>query len=251
MRKPFQGTANIIRFNWHLYLMSCGILFFLILLTYHVNERLSFYSNVLFWLITITTLASLLVSLYVYDISGLYKLDWLSDLGTNEKKVIININAGFDETSYLLQDRFRNAELIVFDFYDPAKHTEVSIKRARRAYPPFPHTKTVNTTALPLEDNVADNIYIIFSAHEIRNEEERMTFFKELNRILKPEGQIIVTEQLRDVANLLAYNIGFLHFHSKATWLKTFHSSGFKINKELKITPFISTFMLVKNGTSS
>lgn len=222
MRKPLQGTWNIIRFNWHFYLLSLGILLLLILLSQNMNETFSLYSNILLCLVAIITLLSLLVSLYVYDLSGLYKFGWLSELKPKEKSVIVNINAGFDETSILLKNSFKNAELIVYDFYDPEKHTEVSIRRARRAYPPFPNTEQVKTTKLPLEDNSAEIIFILFSAHEIRNEDERITFFKELHRILKPDGEIIVTEHLRDVANFFAYNIGFFHFYSKAAWLKTF-----------------------------
>ena len=91
---------------------------------------------------------------------------------------------------------------------------------------------------------------LIFAAHEIRNEEERSLFFKELARILKPGGNIVVTEHLKDLPNFMAYNIGFLHFHSKRSWLTTFKSADLILKKETKQTPFISTFILCKNGNS-
>ena len=191
---------------------------------------------------------SLMASFYVYDLSDLYKLSWASKTGN--EKLIVNINAGFDETSELLKSKFNNAELVALDFYDPIKHTEISIKRARKAYPPYPNTQHITTNNLELADNIADKIFVILSAHEIRNADERILFFKELKRIVKPEGEIIVTEHLRDIPNFLAYNIGFFHFYSKNNWLKTFEKSGFQINQEKKITPFISTFILGKNGNS-
>jgi ubiquinone/menaquinone biosynthesis C-methylase UbiE len=116
---------------------------------------------------------------------------------------------------------------------------------------PFPKTIRTSTTHLPVQDESADNIFTFFSAHEIRNDDERVAFFNELNRVLTPEGQVIVTEHLRDTANFIAYNIGFLHFHSRWTWLQTFGKAGFKVSNEIKITPFISTFILNKNGTAS
>ena len=61
----------------------------------------------------------------------------------------------------------------------------------------------------------------------------------------------IVTEHLRNTINFLAYNIGFFHFHAKATWLKTFESAGFRVTEEIKISAFITTFTLDKNGTAS
>jgi hypothetical protein len=92
---------------------------------------------------------------------------------------------------------------------------------------------------------------LFLAAHEIRNDSERIIFFKELSRILTPEGKVIVTEHLRDIPNFLTYNIGFLHFHSKATWYKTFATAGLAVNKEIKTTPFISTFILTKYGSSA
>lgn len=251
MRRPLQGTWNIIRFNWPLYLLSAGMLLVLLVLAQQPSEGMQRGAYFLFLLITSTTLLSLLVSCYVYDLSGLYKLNWLNGLTTEEKAAIVNIHAGFDETSALLKARFKSAEMTVLDFYDPARHTEASIRRARKAYPSYPDTRQVSTGAIPLDDNSIDYVFVIFAAHEVRNEEERIAFFKELNRIVKPSGQIVVTEHLRDMVNFMAYNIGFFHFHAKASWCKTFSSSGLRIREEFKVTPFVSTFMLVKNGASS
>lgn len=251
MRKPFQGVWNIVRFNWHFYVLSLGVLLFLLLLSNYTISALRLYLLVIALLIFLPTFISLSVSYYVYDLSGLYNLNWVSDFIDKERNLIVNINAGFDETSILLKKKFPNSELLVFDFYDPKKHTEVSIKRARKAYALFPNTKSVTTTNLPTLNNSADKIFVIFAAHEIRNEQERLEFFKELKRVLKPTGQIIITEHLRDVPNFLAYNIGFLHFYSKQTWLQTFQLAELTLISEQKITPFISTFTLTKYGVAS
>lgn len=250
VRKPFQGVRNIIRFNWHLYVLSLGISFTGFLVANFFGEPHRLYLYLFCFLVLVTTLLSLLVSFYIYDLSALYKFDWLEELASTDKIKIVNINAGFDETSVLLKDKFPSAELVVLDFYDPLKHTEISIKRARKAYPPFPNTVKVDTTKLPLEDNFADYIFIIFAAHEIREEKERADFFSEINRVIKPTGKIIVIEHLRDVPNFMAYTIGFLHFHSNSSWQKTFQASKLKIEKEIKLTPFISNFILNKNGNT-
>jgi ubiquinone/menaquinone biosynthesis C-methylase UbiE len=249
IRKPFQGVGNIIRFNWHFYVLSLSAIIFLLILANYLNENYKSYLYLFCFFIFLPIFISLCVSYYVYDVSKLYSLNWIDD---SDKKInIININAGFDETSVLLKEKFAFAQLAVLDFYDSTKHTEISIMRARNAYPPHPNTITVTTNQLPFEDNSADKIFVIFAAHEIRNDEERIVFFKELKRILKPNGQIIVTEHLRDIPNFLAYNIGFLHFYSKQTWIITFLSANLNLKKEQKITSFISTFTLTKNGTTA
>jgi len=251
IRKPFQGVWNIVRFNWHFYVLSFGVLLLLLLFSNYTNSTFRPYLFIVGLLIFLPTFISLSVSYYVYDLSGLYNLNWVSDFIDTKTNTIININAGFDETSILLKDRFPNSELLVFDFYDPKKHTEVSIKRARKAYALFPNTKSVTATNLPTLDNSADKIFVIFAAHEIRNEQERLEFFKELKRVLKPTGQIFITEHLRDFPIFLAYNIGFLHFYSKQSWLQVFQLAELTLKSEEKITPFISKFTLTKYGVAS
>ncbi len=249
VRKPFQGVWNIVRFNWHFYILAIGFFIGLIIINKHISGHYHSLISLLVVLLFTTTLISLLVSFYVYDISNLYKLNWLGD--NNDCIKVVNIHAGFDETSFLLKAKFENAELIVLDFYNPIKHTEVSIKRARNAYPSYPDTKRITTSNLTLKDNIIDKIFVTLSAHEIRNENERLIFFKELYRILKPGGQIFMTEHLRDAANFMAYNIGFFHFLSKQSWYRTFKLSDLIIKSERKITPFITIFTLEKNGATA
>jgi ubiquinone/menaquinone biosynthesis C-methylase UbiE len=249
-RKPIQGVWNIIRFNWQFYALAVGLIIVLYIGTRYLGPSIEEFFLPLSLIIFGPMFISLVASAYVYDFSGLYKLRWLDGLGIRPGGSMININAGFDETSILLKEKFPQAELAVLDFYDPLKHTEVSIKRARKAYPPYPETQQVTTGKLPFADNSGNTIFIIFSAHEIRDEAERTVFFQELYRILKPGGKLIITEHLRDFPNFLAYNIGFFHFHARATWRTTFNKAALTLVREKKITPFVSTFLLEKNGNS-
>ncbi len=251
IRKPFQGVWNIIRFNWHLYFLSFLLLAGLLLLTQYASSSMNKYLLLLSLLIAGTIFISLTASYYIYDYSDFYTLNWLDSLPAKDGTHIINMHAVFDETSSLLTNKFPDSILTVLDFYDSAKHTEVSIKRARKAYPSFPGTQQVTATHLPLPNSTADYIFVIFAAHEIRNEKERIAFFGELARLLQPSGKIVVTEHLRNVANLFVYNIGAFHFYSKAFWLATFRSAHLTVVAETQITPFITTFLLEKNGASS
>jgi ubiquinone/menaquinone biosynthesis C-methylase UbiE len=251
IRKPFQGVWNIVRFNWHFYLLSIIALIIILFSTIYLNKKYYIYTLVLFISILIPTLVSLFVSAYVYDLSRLYTLDWLDELSIQPHSNIVNIHAGFDETSVLIQHKYSNSKLIVFDFYDPAKHTEISIQRARNAYPPYPNTQVITTAHLPLAAQVADFIFVIFAAHEIRNDAERNAFFIEIQRVMKPNGKIIIIEHLRDLPNFLAYNIGFFHFLSESTWLACFKNANLRICKKKKITSFVTTYILENHGITS
>ncbi len=245
-RQPFQGVLNIIRFNWHFYLLSGLFIIFLVLLATFLGETYSIYLLLIAFLVLLPTLISLFVSAYVYDFSDLYSFSWIKNLQIPLQSNIININAGFDETSILLKNQHQFENLQVFDFYDETKHTEISIKRARKAYPAFPNTQNITTNHIPVEKNSVDVAFLIFSAHEIREENERNTFFSELNRIIKENGKVILVEHLQDLSNFIAYTIGFLHFHKKITWKNTFQNSNFSIKQEIKHTPFVSIFILEK-----
>lgn len=244
-RTPFQGIVNIIRFNWHFYLLSLLVLAVGLLFTENMPVRL------LLWGASAATLLSLAVSWYIYDRSALYSLQWLDEIELQSCRRMVNIHAGFDETSQLLAHKFPEAGLQVFDFYNREMHTEVSIERARKRYVPYVGTKTISTAAVPLEPASVDVVFLLLAAHEIRDPVERVIFFKELRRCLTAEGKIVVLEHLRDAPNFIAYTIGFLHFFSGPAWRRTFENAQLIMEKEKKITPFLSVFILQKNGIAS
>jgi hypothetical protein len=120
-RRPLQGTWNIVRFNWPFYVLSAALLFLVLIIRNYLTGPLHIALDGLFVISLSSTLASLLVSWYVYDHSNLYSLDWLPDLPVNKTHKIVNVNTGFDETSSLLADKFPGIDITVCDFYDPQK----------------------------------------------------------------------------------------------------------------------------------
>lgn len=249
VRKSFQGIFNIVRFNWHFYVIALAVIVLAIALQFILPSHFTMLFGLLGLALLVTISISLLVSYYVYDLSELYKLDWLKNIKPDDR--LVNIHAGFDETSEIINSKFPENQLSVFDFYDPEKHTEVSIKRARCNHQLYPGTQSIKSTKIPHKDQSADKILLFLSAHEIRDPDERAMFFQELHRILALGGEVIVVEHLRDITNFLAYNIGFLHFHSESTWIKSFEAASLSIVHKQKITPFITLYKLKKNGITS
>src|SRR5438067_10240363 len=135
IRKPFQGVRNIVCFNRHFYLLTGFFLLSLFLLKYFLPAQFNAVITAVISLGIIAVLVSLIVAYYVYDYSDLYKLHWLDDLSLEQKNTMVNVHAGYDELSISLQNKFSLSQLIVFDFYHPHKHTELSIARARKAIP--------------------------------------------------------------------------------------------------------------------
>ena len=215
-RKKFQGVLNILSFNRHFYSIGLSILTLII-----ISQIIFGWSTLLLWIIISLFLYGLimplLISAYVYDFSKYYDFDWLTHIKHLNKnsKTIININAGFDETSYILKGLFPKSLIKVFDFYNASQHTEPAIVRARKVSLEFPNTKQINSNHIPLEDKSVDIVFLLSTAHEIRHNNEKIEFLKECKRICKANGKIITVEHLRDFPNFLAFSVGFTHFFSK------------------------------------
>jgi SAM-dependent methyltransferase len=190
-------------------------------------------------------LMPLIVSAYVYDFSGYYKLNWLEELQLTDTadSVNLNINAGFDETSYLIKKVLPQATLQVYDFYNPIQHTEPAIVRARKVSMVYPNTQEISTNCIPQEGGSVDHVFLLSAAHEIRNHNEKVAFLKECKRVCKPNAKVIMVEHLRDVPNFMAFTIGFTHFFSAATWVSAFKEAGFSQIQEQKFTHFMSIFI--------
>jgi hypothetical protein len=249
-RGPFEGVLNIIRFNWHFFALAIILVASGLTVTWLIDlpRAITVSLYVLILPGALATIVSLFVSWFIYDHSTLYTLQWLPDIAPGGK--ILNVNAGFDETSALLLKRFPGRSLDVFDFYDRVQHNEVSIRRARRRYPPHPGTVTVSSEELPMAQPY-NLITAILSAHEIRSTDERIRFFSQLRDGLTRDGSIVLAEHLRDLPNFLAYHLGFFHFLSRREWERTFSGAQLSVEREFHVTPFITIFILKPNGHTS
>lgn len=242
-RKKFQGVLNILSFNRHFYVWGLIILAILTL-----SHELIEWSDLFYWLLVSAFLYALmmplLVSAYVYDFSGYYDFRWIKNCNIDSSvKNIVNINAGFDETSFIIKNILPNSDLKVFDFYDAKQHTEPAIIRARKVSLVYPNTQQIESNRIPLENKSVDVIFLLSAVHEIRVHEEKTEFLKECHRICKPHGKVIMVEHLRDLPNFLAFSIGFMHFFPRSTWKHAFEKAGFATFNETKFTPFMSIFV--------
>lgn len=242
-RRKFQGVLNILSFNRHFYVIGL-ITLAVILVGLVFLEVPNFWVWIIFGAFLYGLIMPLVVSAYVYDFSGYYDFKWLKKLNliSRKPKQIVNINAGFDETSFILKNNFPDASLKVFDFYNAKQHTEPAIVRARKVSMVYPDTSQIKSDEIPLADNSVDLIFLLSAVHEIRTHKEKVAFLKECQRICKPRGNVITVEHLRDFPNFFAFTIGFTHFFSRKSWGKAFKEAGFSSFTETKFTPFMSIF---------
>lgn len=241
--RKFQGVLNILSFNRHFYVIGLIVLAIIITSFWLLNVP-ALWTWIIVSAFLYGLVAPLVVSAYVYDLSGYYNFNWVKTLNLVDakSKQIISINAGFDETSFILKSIFPESDLKVFDFYNAKQHIEPAIIRARKVSLVYPNTRQIKSNKIPLKDRSIDVIFLLSAVHEIRSHKERVAFLKECHRICKPGGKVIMVEHLRDLPNLFAFSIGVTHFFSLKAWKEAFRDAGFTSFEEAKFTPFMSIF---------
>jgi hypothetical protein len=243
-RGKWDGMLAIARFNWPFY-AAAGAVLWVALATigyFPVVGSLAIAGCVYF------LVGSLGVSHWVYDRSELYQWSWLNRaLGNAEVGEMVLCHSGFDEASAILKQKFPQSAWRVLDHYDPATMTEASIRRARKLFPPTEGTSAARFDHWPLADASQEVVFGMLAIHELRSDAERAAWFAEARRCLADDGKIILVEHVRDLANFVAFGPGFMHFHSVASWRRSWEGGGLKLDDSFRITPFVRVFVLKKS----
>jgi hypothetical protein len=248
-RGKWQGMWTIVRFNWPFYMAATLLLTFSIIGFFTTDAfilkltAVAVAAGSLYFLI-----GSLGVSHLVYDLSDLYRWQWLDRaLRGVETRRMIFCHSGFDETSHELQERFDKTEWVMLDHYDATCMTEASIRRARKRFPPTADTLSAPYDRWPVAAETAEVVIGLLAIHELRSEEERTAWFEEARRCLSSGGRVVLAEHTRDLANFVAFGPGFLHFHSVASWRRCWIKAGFLATDEFRVTPWVRIFVLSKS----
>lgn len=249
----FQGVWQIVRFNPWFYAASLGLLAAGVCLlpwnSFSSSPVLTYGILFGFGLACWWTLASLAVSHWVYDRSDWRRGSWLRTLAVaadRNPQQVLNVHAGFDETTERLCSWLPNANIHALSLFDPQRLTEKSIHRAAAYRPAPPGEWKGSPEHWPSPKATFDWVLFLLSAHEFREHEERVNLLKRAREALLNDAHsvVILAEHVRDLANFLAFGPGFLHFHSVSSWQKAWHQAGLKSVQCLQVTPFLRIWVL-------
>lgn len=245
-RCRFDGLWQIARYNWPQYAGAA-----LVILA--AGTWLCFGTESLGWLRPAVwiaallagwwSLASLVASHWIYDVSELYRWTWIPSMLSAKPRNWLNLHAGLDESSVALRELFPGSAGHICDFYDAAEMSEPSIQRAR-AEQGSPSAQHISHHRFPFGEEAFDTVFLLFAAHELRLALSREALFLEIRRVLAPLGTILLVEHVRDLANFAAFGPGFLHFMPGNEWRRLAKIAGLEIAKEQRITPFVKIILL-------
>lgn len=245
-RRFLHGTRQIIEFNWPRYLASGIVILAGLLLALRLGSgptRLGVMVGVslaVWW-----SIASIVASWWIYDVSNLTTWRWLPRVIGSPARWA-NVHSGFDETTNSLEMLYPSSSNQVVDIYDAAVTTEASIERARRKVSPDREAEKGSWRELPLNSASQDAIFFLFAAHEVRSHKERKALFREAARALDQHGIVVVVEHLRDMANFIVFGPGFLHFLPRRAWTRAAGEAGLRIKQQISLNPFIALFVWEK-----
>ncbi|NQY30778.1 MAG: class I SAM-dependent methyltransferase [Flavobacteriaceae bacterium] len=243
-------TKLVLLFNYQKILL--GLLISGLFYWFSINVESELFSNfslIFSGLIILNILLSIVASYILYDKSDLYKLEKLPEyIKLNEIKNGIFIHASFDPISRLIEKKYPKMKLVVCDIFENRHLEEKMIKISKREFPPNEKEIKLDPTKLPFADNSQEIIFAVTALHEILDHDKRVLFFKEAKRVLKNNGILIISEQMRNGINFIFFNIGAFHFLSKNKWEKAIKESGLNIHETKDINIFAET-IIIKNCT--
>jgi hypothetical protein len=192
----YAGVLKIARFNWPWYVAAAVVTIagILLLRSRVLGETLSMLGLTGLLVADLWLIMSLAVSHYIYDRSAVSRGEWLGNVGSASVGRAAIFHAGQDEATDVVTGRLISSDVEAFDFYDPERNGTASLERARSEA--VRHATPIAPDAIPLEDDALDLGLLVFAAHEIRDEAERVLFFQELARLSPLNRQMFIVHTL-------------------------------------------------------
>lgn len=184
---------------------------------------------------------------WMFDRSPLLEGSWIQDCASSPVQRWIQVSVALEQTTLPLERVFPEAVGQLFDLFSSERMQEPAVRRARASSAIAP-SLPVAPEAFPADDGSSDLTVVTLAAHELRRRSDREALFRELARVTRADGSIVVVEHLRDLPALLAFGPGVLHFYPRRTWLDLAARTGLSAVQEFPLSPFVRVFVWRRGG---
>ena len=176
------------------------------------------------------------IKLYLYIRSIIFDFQKLINTIPVGAKKICEIGCGYGMASFMLADRYKEAEVFAYD---------LNQKRIKclKAINPFSHLSFYAEDAVDITQREADVIIMADLLHHLTFEQQKV-FLKKIQGMLCDEGIVVVKDMdkgrfsLRHAVNFLIDVVNTkgltFYYHTQESFVQLFQSCGFKVQKRIR-----------------
>lgn len=249
--KRYRGVWRYIKARWPTYLFGFGGGFLAGIVLLWVSILQEWFS------FTFLTTAILVILVYFFISSlwsahQLYDTTRISDMlvklgGLTSTENVVHIELGERWPVRELSRQFTTGHVDVIDVYNPIITPDKTLARLRQNASRPPSDPRISwrdgrIDLLPLPDDSATLVTEIEGLSKFWQKGDQAQLLREISRILKPEGHIIMAERTRTLSNLLTLGIAGFRLPTADYWVEILLNNGFEMVKQSSIQDLITFF---------
>jgi SAM-dependent methyltransferase len=248
----FKGTLDYLYAHWPSYFLAYGGLMLSLALIGISLERgwLGFASLGLasFILIGYFLSASIWAAHQLHDRGGLQPHHVLFDMGqVQATDRFVCIHLGLRRQALELGRRLTTGEIVMVDVYSPQWAPSQALNRWRTRMPatfvdPRYQWYSGDIGLLPLPDRSVQVVILCQVLSELWQQGDQLRLLQEVQRILVPNGRILVGERANSQANWLIMGPAALSLPAAAEWRALFTQAGFQGRQVQELQGIIHCF---------
>jgi SAM-dependent methyltransferase len=185
-----------------------------------------------------------------YDVHGQRPADLFFQLGRITATThFVHVGHGVRRTPQQLSRRLTSGRVIALDIYNPQQAPGAVLARARLAVAPAPADPRLRwlegtIQLLPLPDRSTSLVTIDGALGALWQHGDRVLLLREVYRILRPEGWVVVAEPVRTRTVWLVRGTGALRLEAAIYWRRLFRDAGFNLLREQDVDGLVHYFVL-------
>lgn len=245
-KNRFQGTQIYLAARWPTYLLGYGggsvlALFLLLLAAGRGWWGLVLILFALLLLLAYFFGAALWAAHQLYDVRGQRPPDLLFELGRLAPTTrFAHVGLGRRRTAVQMSRRLTGGQITVVDVYNPQMAPGPAVARARipAGSPALPgpdprlQWRDGHIELLPLPDACVPVVTVDRTLGELWAHGDRLLLLREIRRILVPGGKVVLAEEVRTRAALLAWGPPALRRPAPPYWRALLGEAGFRVRQE-------------------
>lgn len=256
----YQGTLTEIAARWPDFLLRYGGGALLALLLIMLGGSRGLWGLVALGLLFLLAVAYFLgAGLWAayrrYDVPGQRPVDLFFELGRITATTrFVHVGMGLRRTPQQMSRRLTSGRVTALDVYNPQQAPGAALARGRTAVTPAPadprlHWLEATIQLFPLPDRSAALVTVDEAAGALWQHGDRLLLLREVYRILRPEGRLILAQPVRTQTAWLVRATGAMRLEPAVYWRRLLGEAGFNLLRETDVQGLVTYFVAERPAT--